>query len=514
MSAIAKVIILGTLIFSLALPAVASAATPGITPRSMWYRLDLFFERVALAFSFNTETKEQKRLAYAEERLAEAEEVAREKDSAATKTAIDHYETLLKETDINSETTKEAVSKHTETLKKILEIVPEEGKSGVQNAIEAYAIPAHPADSATSTNKKPHTPNSSPATITVLSPAESSLQSGTSVLIRWTTENFPSNVGDEEFKLYYILDEYYNEESAPQEELRSVIATVRGFSYQWRIPATYQTEGPFRIVVECPKSLTDYCRSGTSRKISFTPARSAETEDAYQLLTPKTGVQYNAGEVLPIRWKGGTPESKIQITLYHAIEGTNYLRIVDQFQNQYDLFDADPANRLSSLQNTGNLDWKIPKTLGGTYRIAINCSAFCPRYHPANLRDTSGTFRIMGTNAQPFVANLFYNEMQDGDPILFEGKTYTVSWAIGNPPANESDFEIAITLGDNYGGRLAQFITPFSKQSTVFALTIPAGTGSPEGNKKWLDICLQQKNPNGPTKTISCDRGRPLKVKN
>ncbi len=131
-------------------PLLASAATgAGITPDSPFYFLDTFFERVDLFFTFSPEKKVKKNLAYAEERLAEAEEVAIKKkpeivektmakyeDSIAT--AIENAKELTekKKSEETLSLISENTSKHEEVLREVLTKVPDEAKSAIQKAIE------------------------------------------------------------------------------------------------------------------------------------------------------------------------------------------------------------------------------------------------------------------------------------------------------------------------------------------------------------------------------------------
>ncbi len=78
------------------IPISASAATnPGIKPGSFFYFFDITFEKIGLFFTFSPEKKVRKALEYANERLAEAEAVAKNNDADATKTAITKYESNI-----------------------------------------------------------------------------------------------------------------------------------------------------------------------------------------------------------------------------------------------------------------------------------------------------------------------------------------------------------------------------------------------------------------------------------
>ena len=93
-----KLTTLSIIFISLAfvVPVQASAATSaGVTPGSFFYFFDTTFENVSLFFTFNPEKKAQKALEYADERLAEIEAVAEEKNPDAVKTAIANYESNI-----------------------------------------------------------------------------------------------------------------------------------------------------------------------------------------------------------------------------------------------------------------------------------------------------------------------------------------------------------------------------------------------------------------------------------
>ena len=78
------------------MPTQVSAATnAGVKPGSFFYFLDTTFENISLFFTFNSENKAKKALEYADERLAEIEAVAEEKNPNAVKTAIANYESNI-----------------------------------------------------------------------------------------------------------------------------------------------------------------------------------------------------------------------------------------------------------------------------------------------------------------------------------------------------------------------------------------------------------------------------------
>lgn len=64
---------------------------PGTTPDSMFYGLELAWERIDLLFTFDTAAKAKKGLSYATERLAEMDAMIREHKAGAAVKALEHY---------------------------------------------------------------------------------------------------------------------------------------------------------------------------------------------------------------------------------------------------------------------------------------------------------------------------------------------------------------------------------------------------------------------------------------
>lgn len=131
-------------------PVSASAETKaGISPGSFFYFFDTTFEKIGLFFTFSSEKKAQKNLEYANERLAEAEAVAGDKNSEAVKTAIVGYEKNIVLAAQSSKKVKDEVrsenlltliasstSKHQGVLSAVLIKVPDEAKEAITRAIE------------------------------------------------------------------------------------------------------------------------------------------------------------------------------------------------------------------------------------------------------------------------------------------------------------------------------------------------------------------------------------------
>ena len=129
---------------------VSAAANPGVKPGSFFYFFDTALERVNLFFTFNPEKKARKALEYADERLAEAEAVAKEKNTDAVKTAVAGYEGSIALAAEESKQIKDKgkaeglltsiadnTSKHQEILSDVLSKVPDEIKKAITKAIEA-----------------------------------------------------------------------------------------------------------------------------------------------------------------------------------------------------------------------------------------------------------------------------------------------------------------------------------------------------------------------------------------
>lgn len=146
-----KTFIIAALIISTVMPfSVFAAPSAGIKPSSFFYFFDIASERISLFFTFNSEKKARKALEYADERLAEAEEVAGDKNTDAVKTAITNYESNIafaaeKSRGIKEKEKAEALlttisdstSRHQEILADVLAKVPDEAKEAITKAIEA-----------------------------------------------------------------------------------------------------------------------------------------------------------------------------------------------------------------------------------------------------------------------------------------------------------------------------------------------------------------------------------------
>jgi len=131
-------------------PVVVSAETgAGITPGSFFYFLDTTFEKMGSFFTFNSEKRIQKALEYAEERLAEAEEVANNDKPGKVSEAMAGYEKEIsfatnKSRGLEDEgvaekllnTISDNTERHQATLLNVLGQVPEGAKEAIITAID------------------------------------------------------------------------------------------------------------------------------------------------------------------------------------------------------------------------------------------------------------------------------------------------------------------------------------------------------------------------------------------
>ena len=148
-----KIFLFITLLFLVVVfvsPVSASvAANAGVKPGSFFYFFDTAFEKVNLFFTFNPENKAKKAIEYADERLAEIEAIAEEKNPDAVKTAIANYENNVALATEKSKEVKDKgqaenllaliennTSKNQEVLADVLTKVPEEAKDVILKAIE------------------------------------------------------------------------------------------------------------------------------------------------------------------------------------------------------------------------------------------------------------------------------------------------------------------------------------------------------------------------------------------
>ena len=148
-----KLTALSILAISLAFAApmqASAAANAGVKPGSFFYFFDTASENISLFFTFNPEQKAKKALAYADERLAEIEAIAEEKNPDAVKTALTNYESNVALATEKSKEVKDKgkaetlltsiadnTSRNQDALSAVLNKVPEEAKAAIARAIEA-----------------------------------------------------------------------------------------------------------------------------------------------------------------------------------------------------------------------------------------------------------------------------------------------------------------------------------------------------------------------------------------
>ncbi len=142
--------ILSLILFFAAPVSAATEASAGIKPGSFFYFLDTTFENISLFFTFDSGNKARKALEYADERLAEIQAIAEEKNPDAVKTAIANYESNValateKSKEVKDKNQAESLltlignstTRNQEILSAVLIKVPEEAKEAITQAIEA-----------------------------------------------------------------------------------------------------------------------------------------------------------------------------------------------------------------------------------------------------------------------------------------------------------------------------------------------------------------------------------------
>lgn len=96
---------------------------PGYLPNSVWYALEITKERVIIVFTFSNLAKSDKLLMLSTERIAEAEQMAKDKDQNNTKKALERYISTINESanrisDCNGDSKK--TKKQLEKMKEVL----------------------------------------------------------------------------------------------------------------------------------------------------------------------------------------------------------------------------------------------------------------------------------------------------------------------------------------------------------------------------------------------------------
>jgi len=128
---------------------VQVGAGAGLTPDSPFYFLDDLWDSFRLTFTFNAEKKAERRLKFAQEKLAEAEVMAQKKNEKALEKALSRYEEHIERAQKRVEQFKderkarvaervaEATSRHFEVLERVREKVPEQAQAALLRAREA-----------------------------------------------------------------------------------------------------------------------------------------------------------------------------------------------------------------------------------------------------------------------------------------------------------------------------------------------------------------------------------------
>ena len=143
---IIALLFLGTAVFAEDI----NLSSPGLTPDSFFYLLDTLGEKISLIFTFNAEKKAEKAWKFAEEKLAEVKAMAEKNNAKALEKADEKYQEFLELANEKSQEAKkqgkdveklltsisERALKHQEVLTDVLDIVPEEAKKRIENAIE------------------------------------------------------------------------------------------------------------------------------------------------------------------------------------------------------------------------------------------------------------------------------------------------------------------------------------------------------------------------------------------
>lgn len=123
---------------------------PGITPDSPLYTVDKTMEKIQLRLTTNEAKRAELRFKFAEERLAEAEEMNKKEKPEFVEELMEEYDNELQETnnemekaiargkDVNelTERVAERTARHLEVLQGVYEKVPEEAKEAILHAIE------------------------------------------------------------------------------------------------------------------------------------------------------------------------------------------------------------------------------------------------------------------------------------------------------------------------------------------------------------------------------------------
>jgi len=138
--------VIGLMLFSgVALASTDDLPDAGITPDSPLYFLDNAGESINEFFSLSHESKSEKKLKHAEEKLAEAKKMAEEGKTDATEVAEKKYEEKLDGATEEAKLTgkenalqriEEATIRHQAVMERVLSQVPEQAKASIQKAMD------------------------------------------------------------------------------------------------------------------------------------------------------------------------------------------------------------------------------------------------------------------------------------------------------------------------------------------------------------------------------------------
>jgi hypothetical protein len=124
-------------------------AADGAVPGDSLYGLDRGIERLELSLTQNSNKALQRQIAFTDERLGEAEELAERGDTGHLEEAIDYYDqsvldiaqlagTVSEQSDDSlSRLLDQTFSQHQSRLEMLLGKVPEQAKKGIERALEA-----------------------------------------------------------------------------------------------------------------------------------------------------------------------------------------------------------------------------------------------------------------------------------------------------------------------------------------------------------------------------------------
>lgn len=127
--------------------ATKALVDPGMTPDNFFYFIDGWGESIDVLFTFNKESKVEKELLIAEEKLAEARAMAEKGNEKALEKAQAKYEKIMERTTKRAKEMakgkenalmkiEEAIMRHQTKMNEVLSKVPDQAKESIQKAIE------------------------------------------------------------------------------------------------------------------------------------------------------------------------------------------------------------------------------------------------------------------------------------------------------------------------------------------------------------------------------------------